>query len=205
MSMVTAIFGLVGVVVGAFLTSFKEWWFNRQKNRKERDYLAVLVSCALDAYVRQCADVVGDNGLYHGQTDQDGCLRIQTDTPKFEPENLSVEWKSLPTTLMYEIWGLPNQAKSAQSIVDSTFEHCCSPDDSTAGFQERRFQYAKLGLTAAGLAEQLRELAGLEAPAMQRWDPIQYMKDELAKIVATREEQERLYSAQLRTLMVEQV
>lgn len=195
--MMTAIFGLIGVVVGALLTLAREWWFHRQTNQKEREYLAVVASCALDAYARKCATVVADDGLYHGQTDQDGYHRIQTDTPKFEPEKLAVEWKSLPARLMYQILDFPNQADRAKSRVDDAFEHSATPPDFAEGFEERMSEYAKLGLAAANLADQLRTLVGLEAPAMPSWNPIGYMKEELAKINARREEHERQYALQL--------
>lgn len=143
--MVTAIFGLICVVVGALLTLAREWWFHRHKTQKEREYLAVVASCALDAYARQCAAVAADDGLYHGQTDQDGYHRIQTDTPKFEPEKLAVEWKSLPARLMYQILDFPNQADLAESKVEGAFDYSATPPDFAEGFEERMFEYAKLG------------------------------------------------------------
>lgn len=161
--MVAAVFGLIGVIVGSMLTLAREWWFHRQKNQKEQEYLAVVVSCALDAYARNCADVVADDGLYYGQTDEHGYHRIQTATPKFEPEKLNVDWKSLPAILLHQILALPTQAECSERKVTDTFEHCAFPPDFADGFEERMFQYAKLGLTAANLAEQLRELVKLKA------------------------------------------
>lgn len=198
--MVTAIFGLLGVIVGSILTLAREWYFHRQKNKKELEYLVVIVSCTLDAYVQQCADVVADDGLYQGQPDQEGFHRIQTDTPKFEPLELSVEWKALPAELMYSILRLPNRANSAQSMVDSAFDHCATPPDFSEGFEERSFQYAQLGLTAAALAERLRKVARITAPRVAGWDPVYYMKDELEKITNLRSERERTHALHLTRL-----
>lgn len=195
--MVAAVFGLIGVIVGSVLTLAREWWFHRQRNQKEREYLAVVVSCALDAYARQCADVVADDGLYNGQTDEQGYHRIQTDTPKFEPEKLTVEWKSLPAGLLHQILAFPTRAESAERKVNGAFEYSAMPPDFAEGFEERMLQYAKLGLTAANLAEQLRGLVKLQAPERPTWDPVEYMKEELAKIEAWRLERERLYAPSL--------
>ena len=195
--MVAAIFGLIGVVVGAMLTLAKEWWFHRQKTLKEREYLAIVVSCALDTYAHHCADVVGDDGLYHGQTDEHGYHHVQTDTPKFEPEKLNVEWKSLPAELLHEILGFPAQANYAQNKVDGAFDYCATPPEFVEGFEERMFQYAKLGLAAAKLAEQLRKLAGLHAGTTRNLNSIEYMKEELAAIEANRAERECLHALHL--------
>lgn len=125
--MVAAIFGLVGVLLGSLLSTAKDFWFQRLKYQKEREYLAAIVSCALESYVQQCADAVGDDGLYQGQTDPEGNRYIQTDTPTFSPESFNVEWKSLPSSLMYQILMLPNQGKAAERIVSDTYATCCSP------------------------------------------------------------------------------
>lgn len=193
--MIMAIFGLIGVVVGSLLTLAREWWFQGRKNKKDREYLVVIVSCALDTYARQCSDVVADDGLYHGQTDEHGYHRVQTDTPEFKPETMSVEWKSLPASLLYQIVSLPAQADLANRKVSGVFEHCATLPESAEGFEERQFQYARLGLKAAVLAEQLRKLEGLDAVVKSDWDPVKYMEEELNKIEIQREEYARLHTS----------
>ena len=68
--MESAIFGLVGVVIGGLLTVAKEWWFHNRKNRKDSEYLAIQVSCELEWYVARCSDVVQDDGLCDGRSDR---------------------------------------------------------------------------------------------------------------------------------------
>lgn len=203
--MITAVFGLIGVVVGSLLTLAREWWFQRRKNKKDREYLVVIVSCALDAYARQCADVVADDGLYQGQTDEHGYHRIQTDTPEFESEKLGVEWKSLPADLLYQILSLPAQADLASRKVSGVFEHCATPPESAEGFEERQFQYAQLGLTAAVLAEQLRKLEGFKAAVTSDWDSAKYMEQELNKIKTRREEYAQLHASRIAGIRVDSV
>jgi len=58
--------------------------------------------CLLDK-IDGCIDVIYDNGLYQGQYGNDGTASVQTSTPSFEPQSLKVEWKALPSKLMYEV------------------------------------------------------------------------------------------------------
>jgi hypothetical protein len=141
--------------------------------------------------------VVADDGLYQGQTDENGYHRVQTTTPKFEPEKLNVEWKSLPAKFLHEILGFPTQANYAQDKVNGAFDYCATPPEFAEGFEERQFQYAKLGLAAAKLAEQLRHLAGLHSGTTGNLNSTEYIKKELAKIEEYRAERERLHALHL--------
>jgi hypothetical protein len=182
-----AIFGLIGVVVGAFLTAIlalaRELWIQSRKDAKERECLAIQVSCQLERYVAGCVGVVADDGLYQGQTNEHGEREEQATPPKFEPELLKVEWKSLEVGMMYEILDFPLRAEEAKSYIDSVAEHAFPPDH-WEWFEERQYQYAKLGLHAASLAARLRDSAGIPArPATTGpWDPLAFMAERLAKI-----------------------
>lgn len=180
--MESAIFGLVGVVLGAVLTVAKEWWFQRNRNRKDAEYLSIQVSCALEQYAAHCAKVVADDGLCYGQPNEDGYNRIQVSPPTFEPESLKVEWKSLPANLMYEILDFPYKAEVAEQRVDSAFEFAAIPPDFDEGFEERHFQYATLGIAASKLAEKLRQHVGLPDRSAGDWEPVRYMEEQKSAI-----------------------
>lgn len=192
--MESAIFGLVGVALGAVLSVAKEWWFQRNRNRKDAEYLSIQVSCALERYAAHCASVVADDGLYHGQRDKDGYSRIQVSPPTFEPESLKVEWKSLPTNLMYEVLDFPYKAEVAGQRVDSAFEYAATPPDFDEGFEERQFQYATLGIAASKLAAKLRQHIGLPARSAGDWDPVRYMEEQKSAIELRRMEIARNHS-----------
>jgi hypothetical protein len=174
------------VLLGAVLTVAREWWFQRRREKKDAEFLAVQVLGQLDRYVAGCANVVFDDGLSEGQRDENGYRRTQVSPPKFEPETLKVEWKALPLKLMYEILDLPYRAEVASHSVSAAFEYAATPPDFEEGFDERQFQYALLGLDAARLAAQLRVHAGLPTRSGSNWDPVANMEERKAKI-----EQER--------------
>jgi len=88
----------------------------------------------------------------------------------------------------YEILNFPLNLESANSFIDSTFEHAASPPDYSEGFEERQYQYALLGVRANVLALKLRSLSKLPQKEIGDWDSIQYMKDQKLKIEEVRKE-----------------
>lgn len=186
-SLAPAIFGLVGVVVGAVMTFARDLWFQRQRDLKERQYLAIQVSSLLERYVSGCVEVVADNGLYHGQPDENGIYQAQAEEPKFEPELLQVDWKSLPPNLMYEILDFPLLIADVQSFLADVGD-MSAPPDYEEWFEERQYQYAYLGLQAASLSERLRNRIGLPSRPrpVTEWDPLQFMAKRRDEIDALR-------------------
>ncbi|RQM58637.1 hypothetical protein [Aeromonas enteropelogenes] len=191
--MESAIFGLVGVVVGALLTVAKEWWFSSRKTRKEAEYLAIQVACGFERYAAVCADVVADDGLCEGRPNEHGIHEIQIKVPKFEPETFDVEWKSLPAALMYEVLNFPYQAELAGREVSDAFEYAATPPDFSEGFEERQLQYAKLGLIALELSEKLRVHARLPIREKSENDIAEYLNRHKADIEADRHERSTRY------------
>lgn len=181
-----AIIGLVGVLVGAFLTVFKEWWFKKSDRQRSREYLAIRVVCILDQLLDECMDVVSDDGLWYGQRDPDGHLAPQVDTPELNFDALAVDWESLPADLAYEILGLPGLIKVADRYISGASEHAFPPDYEEA-FEERQFQYAQLGLKVSGLSQRLRRLGTLPDREVHDRNPVEEMRSRLAQIMAARE------------------
>lgn len=182
-----AVFGLIGVVLGVLLTVAKEFWFQSRKNKKDAEYLAIQIACMLERYVIGCAEVARDDGLYHGQPDSDGYSRIRVSVPKFEPESIEVEWKSLPAHLMYEVLSLPNEIEIANSRIDAVFDCVALPPELEEGFEERQYQYALLGIKASKLASMLRKHANLPERMSSDWDPVKIMEEQKLKIDTCRE------------------
>lgn len=189
--MESAIFGLVGVTLGALLAAAREWWFQTRKNKKDAEYLVILLSCELERYAGRCAEVVGDDGLCEGQSDENGFRRIQVSAPKFEPHTFSVEWKSLPAHLMYEVLDFPYKAELAAKRASDAFEYVATFPDFWEGFEERQFQYSSLGLAALKLAAKLRNHAGLPLRDFGEWNLEEYMERHKSDIESRRAERDR--------------
>ena len=190
--MESAIFGLVGVVIGGLLTVAKEWWFQNRKSRKDAEYLSIQVSCELERYAAHCADVVGDDG--EARPDDNGYCTAQVQPPKFDPRSFSVEWKSLPANLMYEVLDFPYKAELASQSVSAAFEFAATPPDFCEGFEERQFQYATLGIAASQLATKLRSHVGLRARSVADWNPVRYMEEQRSAIELQRAERAKRHT-----------
>jgi hypothetical protein len=58
----------------------------------------------------------------------DGYHQIQVTPPTFDVQTLEVvDWKSLPSQLMYEILSFPNFIEAASHRIDAAFEYAASP------------------------------------------------------------------------------
>jgi hypothetical protein len=188
-----AIIGLIGVVVGAVVTAFltwiREWWFQSRTTRKETEYLAIQVSCALERYVAGCSAVASDEGECGEHGDNEPIYKL----PSFETDSLDVEWKALPGRLMYEVLDFPYRAELADRRVFQASINAIPPgyDD---WFEERQYQYAVLGVAASELVEKLRKHAGLMSrPSDGKWDPVTFMKEKITTIERRRETQAELH------------
>jgi hypothetical protein len=172
--MTEAIFGLAGVAVGALLAWFQAAWSDRKERQRHARYLAIRVVCVLDKYVENCAAVVSDDGLRDGQRDEEGCLAPQVDepSPPAFPEDL--EWKSIEHGLMYRLLSLPSEAEAAARMIGAASEHAFPPDYEEA-FEERQYQYARLGLAAFALTKEIRKEYGIPPKELGDWDPVEHL------------------------------
>ncbi|MEW8682123.1 MAG: hypothetical protein AB2536_09480 [Candidatus Thiodiazotropha endolucinida] len=191
--MVEALIGLLGVIVGASITAVREHWASAEATKKSAEYLAIRVVSVLDGFTEQCADVVGDDGLSNGQVGPDGCREVQVSTPNLSVEKLDVDWKSIPSNLMYEILSLPNRVSAADQKISSVWEYVAGPPDYEELFEERQIQYGELGLKAASLSDELRNLYGIPPREYRDWNPVDFITEGVAR--ATAERNERLARA----------
>lgn len=140
----------------------------RQDTQEERDrhatYVATRVVCMLDPFVLRCVDVINDEGDY-----VEGELTPQVDTPRLEfPADL--DWKTVDAALMYRTLALPNEIAAANSTIAAYAEHSGPPNYDEV-WDERKFQYGRVGLYALDLAVDLRKRYELKQPDYSRWNP----------------------------------
>lgn len=189
--MESAIFGLIGVALGALLTIVREWWFQNRKERKEIDYLAVQVSCILDRYAGQCSLAASDGGAVDEEPNREAYRYTSVTPPILELDSSKFEWKFLPASLMHALLRLPFEAETAEIIINQSFEFAAAPPDFEEGFEERQFQYATLGLRALELACQLRRHAKLnESISKVELSVESHLKDVLSDIKKARASRE---------------
>lgn len=194
--MTSAIFGLIGVLLGSLLAGAKEWWFQRRSNKRDAAFLAVQVVGLLDRYVLSCVSVVEDDGLSFGEPDERGYRTAQATPTHFAPDSLKVEWRAIPVDLMYDILDLPYKAVVAEEMISAASANA-DPPDYEDFFEERQLQFAVLGLFAAELGSRLRVYAGLPERSIAAWDPVEFMSSARSRIESARAERERHWQIKL--------
>lgn len=172
--MISAFIGFLGVLVGAFVTAFKEWLFKRRDQRRNAEYLAIRVCAMLDHFVYACAGVVADDGTHFGALGDDGCRTPQVELVEIGFDELDVDWNSLPATLSYRVLTLPNEVLRDKAAIGrvANFD---SPPDYVIVFGARQMAYALLGIKAAALSVDLRHFARLPEREELDWDPLDYL------------------------------
>lgn len=192
--MTEAIFGLVGVFIGAGISWLQVYWTNKRTENKNARYLAIRIVCVLDKYLEHCAEVIKDDGLSFGQRTEEGHLAPQVIAPgpPIFPED--VDWRSIDHELMYKILSFPTEVETGERLIKSTLEFA-SPPDFEDWFDERKYQYCLFGLTAYQLSGELAEKYSIKKMVYNHWDPVNDLQNELSKAIKKRELRLKNYSA----------
>jgi hypothetical protein len=150
-------------------------------------YLAIVVGHALERFAAACAEVANDNGLCHGQPNEQGLRTPQVSTPTFEPAACDVDWQAIPADLADAVLSLPVRIDEANGRIAAIDEYDYDPPDFIEYFETRRRLYAELGLYALRTATALREHSHLPCRLDRGWNA----EAALAEAKAITEEQMR--------------
>lgn len=160
-SIISAASGLIGAGLGGYLTIFNERSKEKHLERKSAAYLAVLVAAHLDQFASQCNDVAYDDGTSEGRpAGEDGQHQVTVSAPQFAPLQMEVDWKALPTDLMYAVLSLPQSQTEINQHL-SVVQEFYDPPEHPEYFLTRQIEYARLALRASKTAARLRQHAGL--------------------------------------------
>ncbi|MBS0455382.1 MAG: hypothetical protein JSS14_29130 [Proteobacteria bacterium] len=175
---VSAIAALGGVYLGNRLTIRREEKKEQRDRERSATFLAVQALAHLERFIAGCLSVAYDDGTEYGRPSNGDYHQATVDPPSFEPDSLDVDWKSLPTELMYRILEIPYLLEQIQNrLSDERFD---DPPDYHEYFLTRRMRYAELGLEVHATAEMLRGHARL--PQRRTADEIAYQVDALDSI-----------------------
>ena len=182
-AIISAASGISGVLLGNVFVLVKEWWTKRKVAKQSTTYLCIIVVSHLDRFATGCLDVGLDDGTLNGRPSGDrGEYVPVASPPDFRPLELDVEWKLLPTDLMYSILRLPDQQDQLQRNLAGIRQFNDDPPDHIEYFQARRRGYSVLGLQASDLAKKLRLYVGLP---VEQIDPSEWDRDSNMKGVMT--------------------
>lgn len=155
-------------IIIALITPFLDRLKERTQRKKRATYLAVRIITILDDYIYKCRDVVSDDG-----TDIDGRgvyveeLRDEDFQPRVElpeiptfPED--IDWESIDGSLMEKtLLKFRRKIHSANDEIKMTVLFACDPPRYEEIFSARQKGYAKIGLLAIQIVEELGKECGL--------------------------------------------
>lgn len=160
-AIISALSGLAGVGIGAYLTHLREQHNEKTKDGREGSYLAILVGSHLDRFANGCWGCALDDGTECGQpAGGDGRYQTTVEPPHFSPLEIDVEWKVLPKSLLYDILQISDKHERISNRLANIAEHG-DPYDLGEYFWVRQRDYAELGLHTSAIAKRLRTHAGL--------------------------------------------
>ncbi len=173
----------LGAVIGSGLLLFRDWIAAAYNTRKNAKYLAIRVVTILDRFVDECAQVSIDDGFLEGWNEI-AKTTVNDPSPVLFPDDL--DWRSIEHQLAYNLLALDNKIHDAKQSISAAGEYASLPDYSEY-YDERRLQYAVLGLEVAELARNLRDTHDLPRRSFGDWNPISKLTETRDGIIKQRE------------------
>lgn len=125
-----------------------------RKRHDELLFISTELIFLLEEFAENCALVAADCG----ERNQDGIIVATECTPVLDLTRVTGDWRVLTAKLMYSIRELPILLTEAGRYVESAYENDY-PEDYSLTFQEKQYQYSRLGLKALFSAIRLRKAA----------------------------------------------
>ncbi|SEK94858.1 hypothetical protein SAMN05444413_104245 [Roseivivax marinus] len=191
-----AIIGFAGVLVGSFITVFKDLWTSYRERYKEGSYSAIRLISILEAYADRCIDIVYDDGTAYGRPagradNGEEYAEAQEETPSPLDFPDDIVWRSLDEGIVHRIVALPNKARRTNRYIGMSVEGA-SPPYYEDYFDARQEGYARLGAEALEIVGELRRRFRISANSgihmTTEWDPAAFLGKTIQKFDTERAE-----------------
>jgi hypothetical protein len=194
-----AVFGFIGVFIGAIIPWIKETLNERAQRGRHARYLAIQVIRVLEEFIDKCADVVFDDGTSQGMPAGRSSSGEMYNEPQVDCPNTPVypddlDWRSIDTDTLYRIVMLSNMMRSIDLRISDAANQD-SPPDYGEFFRARWEGYADLGLEAFAICEKLRKSYNLPQPDWKYYNPKEIFEEKKAEIERQRKRIEDLNRA----------
>lgn len=160
--LITAGAAIAAVMLTHRFTLRREKLASEDKQRRERYFIATELIFLLEQYAEGCAGVAADFGDDNPQAEREPTVSY----PELDLTDVSGDWRVLPGLMMYRIRQLPVMQNEAKRTIAGVGEYDYPPYYSNY-FQERQYQFARLGMRAVILAMRLRKSVGLPESRLQ--------------------------------------
>lgn len=158
----------------------KEFYFDSEKRKTERNYITVQLIFLLDEFAFKCGEVAWDEGYdpfsYMPPEEQ---FEPQTELPNFDLSSVKGEHKYLEPIILYKLQNINIEiakAKSNLREITSNPNYDISSDVHFY-FMERRKSFAAIGLYAIEISDSLRRIYNI--PYRSDWNPKETIQNSL--------------------------
>jgi xanthosine utilization system XapX-like protein len=176
-----AIIGLVGVFIGAVITSISQWWMQHRTEKQERSFITSNLVAALDQLAIDCARTAYDDGTVDGQPSEDGYHSIQVLDPEFSLTNDHANFKHLDASTTYKVLVIPHRIMSISHSVLGEWEHD-DPPNFLRTFETRQHSFAQLGIDITLLSDEIRRKYGIPDSPSEIWKPMPNLQEIITAI-----------------------
>jgi hypothetical protein len=181
-----AIFGFIGVFIGAIIPWIKETLNERAQRGRHARYLAIQVIRVLEEFIDKCSDVVFDDGTSEGRpagrySSGEMYNEAQVTCPEAPVYPPDLDWRSIDTDTVYRIVMLSNMKRSVDLRISDAADHD-SPPDYGEFFRARWEGYAELGLEAFAICEKLRKSYNLPQPDWRYYNPKKVFEEKKGEV-----------------------
>ena len=154
-----------------FFNFFKDLYFDSQKRKTERNYIAVQLIFLLDDFAYNCGEVSWDYGYNPSFPETESHeYEAQTKDPVFDMTSVKGEHKHLQPMMLYRLQNINIEiAKAKDRLRYITNSPNFDYDDLPGYFKSRRKEYAAIGLYASDIADELRRK--FKVPYRDDWNP----------------------------------
>lgn len=178
---------IIGALIGAGSASVVKYFEHSFSNRRAAKYLVVRVITTLDHFIAQCALVAKDQG---SEITTDYEIRPLVSLPVLDMAKLDVDWKSIDPEHAFQVLSLTNHVAAGEQAVNAAYDPRTPPYHDLG---ERRFQFARLGLSANAVINLLSAGHKLPAP-LER----QRLVGELGEIFAAATERREAWALEMK-------
>ncbi|MEA9759767.1 hypothetical protein VDF70_11960 [Xanthomonas campestris pv. raphani] len=164
---------LVGVALGVALTLGKDVIFHRRQRAMDSGYISILLTDRLFDFAEACTSVAFDDGTVEGRPagelkSGERYYKPQTSLPELSLDINSADWKALDRGLMYTVYELARDVRSAKRHVQEEQFEDSPPYD--LAMRYRRYTYAAVGNRAFELGDEILKKAGLNSRTRGEFD-----------------------------------
>ncbi|MDR6350848.1 hypothetical protein [Pantoea sp. SORGH_AS_0659] len=159
------------VSIPLIVNTCKDFYFDYQKRKTEKNYIAVQLIYLLDDFVYQCGEVAWDQGYNPAYPEpEDYTYEAQVESPTFDMSSVKGEHKYLEPLMLYKLQSINVEiAKAKDTLREITSSPDFDHDSISYYFTVRRREFAEVGIKASLIADEIRN--NFKVPYHDDWNP----------------------------------